>query len=152
MEIRSSAFDQDGKIPTRFTEDGDNLSPEISWSGLPDGTAELALVVDDPDAPTEKPWVHWLVYGIDAKRDGIPEGSPGGGVEGLATGGEVAYTGPAPPAGGGPHHYRFTLYALDESPGLKPGATRDALMERIDGHILGQTQLVGTYERPPRGH
>jgi Raf kinase inhibitor-like YbhB/YbcL family protein len=107
----------------------------------------IALVVDDPDAPAPEPHVHWVVYGLDPQRDGIPEDSAGGAVEGLTTGGKVGYNGPAPPADGGPHRYRFRLYALDKSPGLKPGATRKQLMERIEGSVLGETEVKGTYER-----
>lgn len=147
MELSSKAFEQNGTIPTRHTQDGENVSPPISWSDLPEGTAELALVVDDPDAPAPEPHVHWVVYGLDPQRDGIPEDSAGGAVEGLTSGGKVGYDGPAPPADGGPHRYRFRLYALEKSPGLKPGATRKQLMERIEGRVLGETELTGTYER-----
>jgi Raf kinase inhibitor-like YbhB/YbcL family protein len=147
MRLRSTSFEENGRIPKKYTKDGDNISPAIIWDGVPDGAAELALLVEDPDAPTPDPFVHWLVYGIDTERDGIPEDSSGGAVEGLTSGGEVGYTGPAPPADGGPHRYRFRLLALDESPGLKPGATREALMEIIDGHVLEEAELVGTYGR-----
>ena len=147
MELSTKSFEENGAMPRKYTQDGQNVSPELSWSGLPDGTKELALIVDDPDAPTPDPHVHWVVYGIDGERSSIPEDSAGGGVEGLTTGGRVGYNGPAPPTDGGPHRYRFRLFALDESPGLKPGATKEQLMERMEGHVLGETQLVGTYER-----
>ena len=147
MELRSAAFENDASIPRRYTKDGDNISPQISWSGVPDGAAELALVLDDPDAPSPEPFVHWVVYGIDAKRGTIPEDSAGGGIEGLTDLGDIGYVGPAPPADGGPHRYRFTLYALDASPGLKPGATKRALIESIEGHVLDEARLVGTYQR-----
>ena len=155
ITIRSTAFEHDGVIPIRHTEDGEDVSPELSWSGLPAGATELALVVDDPDAPTDEPWVHWVLYRIPAEIDALAEGipyadvlaAPAGALQGLNTWGTVGYRGPAPPPGHGTHHYHFTLYALDAVLDLQPGLDKTTLLAAIAGHILARGELVGTYER-----
>ncbi len=155
ITIHSTAFEPNEAIPIRHTEDGEDLSPELSWTGLPDGAVELALIVDDPDAPTDQPWVHWVLYRIPAEIDALAEGlpyadvlaAPAGALQGVNTWGTVGYRGPAPPPGHGIHHYQFTLYALDESLDLEPGLDKATLLTAIKGHIVGQGELVGTYER-----
>ena len=153
--IRSSAFDPGRPIPKRHTGDGEDLSPALAWSDPPAGTRELALVVDDPDAPTSEPWVHWLLYKIPANVKSVAEGiptartvaQPAGAVQGLNSWRAVGYRGPAPPPGHGTHHYHFKLYALDASVALEAGIDKRALLNGLKGHILAETELIGTYQR-----
>jgi Raf kinase inhibitor-like YbhB/YbcL family protein len=115
LEIRSSAFSAGDIVPTRFTCDGDDVSPPLSWSGVPEGTAELRLSLTDPDAPRGT-FTHWLVTGMDPAASEVAEGSvPAGGAEQRNSFGENAYGGPCPPQGGGAHRYVFTLEAMSPS-------------------------------------
>lgn len=150
MRISSSAFDPNEPIPQKYTKDGDNLSPPISWSDIPDGAQEILLICDDPDAPTPEPFVHWVVYGLSPDRDGLPEGGPGDSEirVGVNSANEAAYMGPAPPPGDEPHHYHFRLYALDQLTELPEGASRTELQEAMAGRVLAQSELQGTYARP----
>ena len=154
--IRSSAFESGQAIPKQYTGDGKDISPPLSWSNLPPGAKELALIVDDPDAPTSDPWVHWVMARIPGTttqlREGIgpwdtPQGAPDA-VQGKNTFGKIGYGGPAPPRGHGVHHYRFHLYALDQ-PLTKLHVTFDAdsLKAEMNGHVLGEGELIGTYQR-----
>lgn len=147
MTVTSSAFEPGARIPTQYTGEGENVSPPLSWSGAPEGTKEFALICDDPDAPRAEPWVHWVVYKIPADSSSLPEGSAGGALEGKTSSGRSAYGGPMPPRGHGVHHYHFKIYALDQPLDLKPGATKDELLNAMTGHILAEGDLVGTYER-----
>jgi len=147
LKITSKAFEQHGKIPRQYTGDGDNRSPPIVWTGVPDGTRQLALVCHDPDAPLPKGFTHWVVYGIPAGTSGIPEGGAGSFVQGANGIGKAGYIGPAPPKGHGLHHYYFWLYALGDGAELKPGLSREALLDAIGDRVLAQARLVGTYER-----
>src|SRR5437868_14346230 len=119
LTLRSDAFAHGRPIPRRYTEDGEDLSPPLTWSGLPEGTRELALIVDDPDAPRAEPFVHWVVYKIPVDSSGLPESRPShaksaaplhGALQGENSRGELGYIGPTPPAGHGTHHYHFHLY------------------------------------------
>jgi Raf kinase inhibitor-like YbhB/YbcL family protein len=153
--IRSHAFKPGAAIPTRHTGDGDDVSPPLEWSGLPTGTVDLALIVEDPDAPTAEPWVHWIAYNIPADVSGLPEGFEGPhkppGQEpvkqGVNTWGTVGWRGPAPPHGHGTHHYHFKLYALNAAPDLPEGLDAKKLRKLIRDNVLGQSELVGTYAR-----
>jgi Raf kinase inhibitor-like YbhB/YbcL family protein len=155
LTFECSAFAEGQEIPRRHTGDGEDLSPAVSWSTLPAETRELALIVDDPDAPTDEPWVHWIIYNIPAEAGSLPEGvpqsshpeAPRGAVQGRNSWGTLGYRGPAPPAGHGIHHYHFKLYALDEGLGLPPNLDKKELMLAMSGHILGHDELVGTYQR-----
>lgn len=157
MKLRSAAFEDGRRIPGRHTGDGSDVSPPLEWSDTPSDAIELALIVDDPDAPGAEPWVHWIAYGIPADLRGLPEGIPGEPAPDSPTGLEqgtssfsqdrIGYRGPAPPPGHGPHRYRFTLHALDRALELDPGATREELMDAMDGHVLATATLTGTYER-----
>ncbi len=148
--LRSPAFGEGGTIPRRFTCDGADVSPPLSWDDPPAGTQSFALVVDDPDAPVGT-WVHWVVYGIPAHARGLPEGVPTGerlptgGVHGKNSWGRLGYGGPCPP--GGTHRYFFRLYALSTPPDLEPGATREELLRAMEGRIVGEAALVGRYGR-----
>jgi Raf kinase inhibitor-like YbhB/YbcL family protein len=157
MELLSTAFIDGGSVPPRHTADGADVSVPLSWSDTPSETAEFALIVDDPDAPTSEPWVHWVVYGLPADARELPEGVPqegsptrlGGGLQGVNSfsTNRIGYRGPAPPQGHGPHHYRFTLYALRRPVGLPPGATKGDLIEAMEGLVLESARLTGIYER-----
>jgi len=154
MEINSTAFSQDGDIPSQYTCDGKDISPPLTWSGLPDGTKSLALIVDDPDAPDpsapKMTWVHWVLYNIPADTSGLgeavaPSDLPTGTLEGINDWKRTGYGGPCPPIGR--HRYFHKLYALDTVlPDLgKP--TKAALEKAMEGHVLSTAELIGTYQR-----
>lgn len=154
LTVASPAFSNNGEIPKRYTCDGEDISPALQWSGLPEGTKSVALIVDDPDAPDpaapKMTWVHWVLYNIPPDASGLPEGVgsqdlPGGTKEGLNDWKRTGYGGPCPPIGR--HRYFHKLYALDiVLPDLgKP--TKKALEKAMEGHILSQAELVGTYQR-----
>jgi|SRR5579872_2967779 len=154
--IQSSAFKQNHLIPRKHTGDGDDGSPPLSWTGIPAQAKELALIVDDPDAPTPEPWVHWLLYKIPVETDGLAEkippalrvAAPGGALQGKNSWPKgIGYRGPAPPKGHGLHHYHFKLYALDVQLDLDPGIDKAALMAAFDGHVIAEGELIGTYQR-----
>jgi Raf kinase inhibitor-like YbhB/YbcL family protein len=147
MDLRSEAFRAGEGIPERYSREGDNLSPPLAWEGAPQGTREFAIICEDPDAPGLQPWVHWLVWGIPADSRSLLEGGPAPFKEGRNTGGKTGYTGPMPPPGHGKHNYHFRIYALDKSLDLEAGTDKERLLKAIEGHILDQTELIGTYER-----
>jgi len=162
LTIQSSAFVHGEPIPRRYSGEGEELSVPLSWSGLGEGVKELALIVDDPDvprpdpdAPRAEPWVHWVIYKIPAEVSGLAEGiaaeaelsTPVGALQGKNTSGGIGYQGPMPPLGHGVHHYHFKLYALDTQLELKAGADKQALLAAMEGHVVGQSELVGTYQR-----
>jgi hypothetical protein len=155
ITLRSPGFEHGQAIPVKYSQDGENLSPPLRWQGAPAETAAFALVVDDPDAPTDEPWVHWVLYDIPAGEESLPEGVrqgaepsvPSGARQGRNTSGHLGYDGPAPPRGHGTHHYHFKLYALDEA--IEPAGEVDkiALLASIRGHVLDEGELIGTYRR-----
>ena len=155
LTIESTAFKNNERVPTRFSGDGEDVSPQLSWSGAPDGTAELALIMDDPDAPTAEPWVHWVVYKIPADTTALRENvaktetlsDPAGAMQGNNSWGKIGYGGPAPPRGHGVHHYHFKVYALDQALSVSPGLTKNQLLSAMKGHIVAEAELVGTYQR-----
>ncbi|HMF95797.1 MAG TPA: YbhB/YbcL family Raf kinase inhibitor-like protein [Vicinamibacterales bacterium] len=155
--VRSPTIAADQPIPRDYTADGRNISPPLTWSGVPSGTKQLALVVEDPDAGNPPPFVHWVLYNLPPAATGVPEGisidpaAPipkeiGGAIQGVSGFRRPIYRGPAPPPGK-PHHYHFVIYALDADLGLKPGLTRADLLAAIRGHVIAQGELVATYER-----
>ncbi len=146
LAVSSPAFAAQQPIPDRHTDSGEDVSPEITWSGVPAGTRQLALVCHDPDAPLPHGWTHWVVYGIPAGATGIPEGGGGELAEGRNDFGNIGWNGPAPPPGHGIHHYYFWLYALDTEV-IEPGLTRAELLDRIGDHVVEQARVVGTCER-----
>ena len=151
LEIKSSAFKNGGPIPPKYTCKGRDVSPPLSWSGIPEGAKSIALICDDPDAPAMT-WVHWVIYNIPADQKGLKEGTPkdpeqiNGTLQGVTDFRRIGYGGPCPPPGG-PHRYYFKLYALDAVLDLKAGATKEALLEAMESHILEETQLMGTFKR-----
>ena|SRR5690349_7531991 len=149
LTLNSSAFTEGGTIPSRFTCDGENRSPPLEWSGVPDGTQGFALIVHDPDAPRGD-FTHWVVFDIRAGVRCFDDGAAPIQValEGINDAGNVGYRGPCPPPGHGAHRYVFELYALDISHlALGEGAARQEVERKIEGHILAKAQLTGTYER-----
>ncbi|MFS8866707.1 YbhB/YbcL family Raf kinase inhibitor-like protein [Synechococcus sp. H65.1] len=150
LQLASSAFAPSEPIPSRYTCEGEDLSPPLTWSGAPVGTQSFALIMDDPDAPRGT-FVHWVVYNLPASVTSLPEGIrsdsdlPQGAVHGQNSWGRNSYGGPCPPSG--THRYFFTLYALDSQLALAPGATKEALLQAMEGHILAQAQLMGTYQK-----
>lgn len=147
LKVSSPAFKHGGAIPDEHAADGPNVSPEVTWQGVPSGTRELALVVHDPDAPLTDGFTHWVVYGIPPETKGIPKGGGSAFTEGQSDFGSAGYGGPAPPPGHGTHHYYVHLYALDEPLNAGPGLTRKQLLDRMDDHIIEQARVVGTYSR-----
>ena len=155
MKLESSAFRHGEVVPRRFTADGRNVSPALAWSGIPKNARELALIVDDPDAPGREPWVHWVVYKIPTSTAGLPEGVPSGptppepvgAFQGRNSWGQLGYGGPAPPKGHGVHHYHFKLFALDAPLEVFYGLNQAQLSDAMRGHVLEQTELAGTYSR-----
>ena len=150
LKLTSTAFEEGGMIPAQYTCDGQNVSPPLAWSGVPEGAKTLALIADDPDAPRGT-WVHWVVYQIPAAERGLPENVPAretldsGARQGRNDFKNTAYGGPCPPSG--THRYFFKLYALDTDLNLPPGATKDQLLKAMDTHTLAEGQLMGRYKR-----
>jgi Raf kinase inhibitor-like YbhB/YbcL family protein len=151
LQVESSAFEAEGTIPQRHTCDGDDVSPPLSWSEAPPGTKSLVLICDDPDAPL-RTWVHWVLFNLPPTARSLTEHVPavevveGVGTHGTNSWGRFGYGGPCPPKGPA-HHYYFRLYALDEPLELEAGASRQDVERAMEGHILGQGQLVGLYGR-----
>lgn len=153
--IRSTVFAHGEAIPRRHTGDGEDLSPPLSWTGVPPSARELALIVDDPDAPTAEPWVHWVIYKIAVTTESLAEGVPPvprpalpvGAIQGKNSWKTAGYRGPAPPKGHGTHRYFFKLYALNKSLDSHDGADKAALLKAMAGHIVAEGELMGTYER-----
>jgi Raf kinase inhibitor-like YbhB/YbcL family protein len=150
IELASPAFAPGEAIPARYTCDGDDISPPLQWQGTPAAAQTLALIMDDPDAPRGT-WVHWLLYNIPATATGLPEAvgpsgpGPGGSVQGNNSWNRAGYGGPCPPSGA--HRYFFKLYALDTELDLAAGASKEALLAAMEGHILAQGELMGAYRR-----
>jgi Raf kinase inhibitor-like YbhB/YbcL family protein len=151
MEVRSSAF-QDGEIiPVRFTADGKDISPPLSWESVPAGTESLAVVCEDPDAPGGT-WVHWILFNLPRDRQQLPAGFstssplPEGVKQGTNDFGKLGYGGPAPPPGR-PHRYYFTVYALDAILQVPEGISRSQLEQAIQDHVLAQGEVMGKYGR-----
>ncbi len=151
IRLTSSAFSEGAPIPAMHTCDGRDLSPPLKWSNIPPGTKSFALVCDDPDAPVGI-WVHWVLYGLPGSATELQEGLPtaetlvNGAKQGLNDFRRVGYGGPCPP-GGSPHRYFFKLYALNAELDLLPKATKKNLLRAMEGHILAEGHLMGTYQR-----
>ena len=154
LAITSPAFERGDPIPRRYACDGDGVSPELTLSGPVPKMKSFALVVDDPDAPREEPFVHWLLWNVPADTETLPVGVERGdhpesvtGVQGTNDAGTVGYTGPCPPRGDDPHTYRFHLFGLDAELDLTAGAGRDALEDAMSGHVVDDATFTGTYQR-----
>ena len=151
MQLTSTAFIEGAPIPGKYTCDGKNVSPPLKWSGTPPGAKALALIVDDPDAPSGT-WVHWVLYDLPATVSELAEDVSksqyvaGVAKQGLNDSQHLGYGGPCPPHGK-PHRYFFKLYALDAPLDLKPGLTRKDIERAMEKHVLAHGQLMGTYKR-----
>ncbi len=157
VTLQSDSFQPLRPIPRIFSaeEGAENLSPTLSWSGVPAAARSIAIICEDPDAPQAKPFVHWMIWNIPADITMLPQGLskapsltyPAGAIQGENSNDEYGYSGPVPPVGHGVHHYHFQLFALDGMLDLGPGTTREVLVEAMKGRVLAQGEVVGTYER-----
>jgi Raf kinase inhibitor-like YbhB/YbcL family protein len=151
LTLSSSSFANQGEIPSRFTCEGDDVSPALAWSGVPAGAKSLALVVEDPDAPDPQAprmtWVHWVVYDIPPSLTSLAEaaGTPAGARDGLNDWKRPGYGGPCPPIGR--HRYFHKLYALDAVLGDLGTPSKSALEQAMKGHVLARAQILGTYQK-----
>lgn len=151
MTLTSSAFEANGEIPAKYTCEGADVSPPLSWSGVPDGAKSLVLIVDDPDAPDPRApkltWVHWVLYDLPPSATGLPEGGalPKGTREGRNDWKKTGYGGPCPPVGR--HRYFHKLYALDTTLGDLDAPTKADVEKAMKGHVLAEAVLIGTYEK-----
>ena len=148
--LSSTAFKDNGYIPRKYTCDGEDISPPLSWSGAPPETKSYVLIVYDPDAP-KGTFYHWLLYNIPAELSSLPEGVPKDpeteyGLQGVNDFGTLGYGGPCPPTGSA-HRYVFVLLALNTKLDLSPGATIDELLEAVSGHVIAYAKLTGIYGR-----
>ncbi|RFA24627.1 phospholipid-binding protein [Alkalilimnicola ehrlichii] len=151
MQLRSSAFEQDGAIPTKFAGDGEDVSPALTWHNPPEGTKSFAVICHDPDAPLISPngtygFVHWVLYNIPGNVSELAEG-----VKDFTAGkndfGNIGYGGPMPPQGHGRHRYYFWVIALNDEPNLAEGLSLWEFLGKIESKVIGMNRLVGTYER-----
>lgn len=154
IRITSEAFEADHPIPRKHARLGGDASPPLMWYEVPDDARQLVLVVDDPDAPGDEPWVHWVIYNIPPDTRQLPPdvsheqepSQPSHAAQGRNSWGQFGYGGPQPPKGDPPHHYHFHLYALDVDPALPPGMSRDELLDAAWGHVRDEGELIGTYQ------
>jgi Raf kinase inhibitor-like YbhB/YbcL family protein len=145
LELTSDAFMSGQSIPAKYACTGRNISPALAWNEPPSGTQSFALIVDDPDAPMGT-WVHWVLFNIPASTSSLPENADTSGMSaGKNSSGNMHYDGPCPPSG--THRYFFKLYALDSTPSLSPGATKEQVLIAIGDHILAQGELMGTFSK-----
>jgi Raf kinase inhibitor-like YbhB/YbcL family protein len=148
LTLRSPAFEPGAPIPARFDNERGDLSPALTWDSVPDGTAGLVLLVDDPDAPIEGSFVHWVLFDLDPARKGLAEGEvPTEATAGANGFGRPGYLGPAPPPGHGLHHYVFRLLAVDEPLSLSGLPSYQDVETAVAGHVLDEARMVGTYQR-----
>lgn len=152
LDLKSDAFSGGQSIPAKYACTGRNISPALTWSDPPTGTQSFALIVDDPDAPVGT-WVHWVLYNIKPDRRSLQEDLPITGKNsdpdavfvGKNSAGNIGYDGPCPPSG--THRYYFRLYALDTLISLLPGATKEQVLREMEGHVLAQGELMGTFSK-----
>ena len=155
IELSSTAFPDEGAIDLRHSAYGDNLSPPLRWTPV-EGAGAYAIVLEDPDAPMEKPYVHWMIWNIPGQVTSLAEGVPNNAhlvtpqdaVQGKNDNDSFGYFGPRPPPGHGVHHYHFQIFALDGPLGLHPDADLRALTNAMKGRVIADGELVGTFEAP----
>jgi hypothetical protein len=153
IKMTSSTFEPGFAMPRETTQEGESISPQISWTGVPPTAKDLALICEDPDAPHPTPIVHWIVYGIPPKTTSLESGPPMsaenavGAKPGKNYQGKTGYMGPMPPLGHGVHHYHFQLFALDLPLRFTETPTREQIVKSMEKHVIGMGELVGTYER-----
>jgi Raf kinase inhibitor-like YbhB/YbcL family protein len=150
LDVKSTAFQSGGMIPSQYTCDGSNISPQLSWGKVPDGTKSITIISDDPDAPMGT-WIHWVLFNLPPDTRKLEEGvqsyktHSNGSIHGVNDFGKLGYGGPCPPSG--THRYFFKVYALDQVLLLQPGATNRDVLNAMRGHILAQGELMGKYRR-----
>lgn len=154
ITVESAAFPEGEAIPRRYAGDGDNVSPPLAWGALPEGTRELVVLCEDPDAPTPTPYAHWVLYGLPPEVHQLPEDvqmtpelSAMGAHQGVNGQRDMGWMGPLPPRGHGVHHYHFEVFALDAPLTLGERPTRDDVVYAMRGHVLGCGETIGTYAR-----
>lgn len=149
MRLTSEAFEHEGRIPSRYTCDGENINPQLSFVDVPEGAASLVLIMDDPDVPKnlrqDGVWDHWTVYNIPPAVRGVDEGEQPDGEPGVGTAGNLDYYGPCPPDR--EHRYYFTLYALDRELKLRAPPSKAEVLAAMEGHVIEKAHLMGRYER-----
>lgn len=151
LDLESPAFRNGEFIPAKYTGKGEDVSPPLEWADVPENTKSFALISDDPDAPMGT-WVHWVIYDIPADKRSLPENVrkdkvlDDGSKQGITDFRRIGYGGPYPPPGPA-HRYFFKLYALDAKLGLKPGLTKEALLNAIEGHVVEKVELMGKFKR-----
>ena len=151
LSLTSTAFKEEEKIPSYYTCEGKDISPNLDWNGVPEETKSLALIMDDPDAPSGV-FTHWVIFNLPSDSQGLPEAFPStpklssGALQGRNDFGRTGYGGPCQPPGK-PHHYRFTLYALDNNLDLGAGSSKNQVLNAAEGHIIEQVRLTGIYQR-----
>jgi hypothetical protein len=147
ITVTSPAFADGEEVPVEFTCDGEDVSPALAWSGVPEDALELAVIMEDPDA-SGGTFVHWVLWGLDAGSPGLTEdGAPDSAPHGSNGAGDTAWAGPCPPEGSGTHHYEFTVLALSGPLDVEPGASADEVRQAAEDVVLAQGQLTGIYER-----
>lgn len=159
FQISSSAFEDGKAIPKKFTQEGENISPALGWTDVPQSAQELALICEDPDAPNITPYIHWVIYNIDPRINSLPQGVSSEtksslesslvsrAKQGKNSSGKIGYIGPMPPKGHGWHRYYFRLFALDQKLDLEAGLSASDLLERIRNHVIAEAEIVGRYQR-----
>jgi Raf kinase inhibitor-like YbhB/YbcL family protein len=151
LTVLSSAFQEGGEIPARYTCEGQDVSPALTWDEPPAGTQSFALIMDDPDAPGGV-FTHWVLFNLPADSRDLSEAVPtqpqlpDGSLQGKNDFGRIGYGGPCPPSGR-PHRYQFTIYVLDQTLDLEAGTSKKQIIDAMQGHILVQGRLTGTYQR-----
>jgi Raf kinase inhibitor-like YbhB/YbcL family protein len=155
LTVSSSAFKDGQPIPEEYTAYGKGRSIPLSWSNLPSGARSIAIIMDDPDAGTPRPFVHWVIYNIPAGTKSLETGlptkprldAPKGALQGSNSKNSTGYFGPRPPKGDPPHHYHIKVFALDQELKIEPGSDADTLLKAMSGHVLGRGQLIGTVQK-----
>ena len=156
IKVESSAFAENFHMPDAHSDYGDGMSPQLRWFGVPTGTRAIALVAEDPDAPRDTPFTHWLLYNLPGDASEVPAAIPPdarlprfkGAAQGCSSNGRIGYFGPHPPKEDGPHRYHFEVFCLDSPLDLAPGASRADVMRAMAGHVLAKGEVVGLYEAP----
>ncbi len=145
MKIKSSSFENNNSIPSKYTCDGEDINPPLEFSDIPDRCQGIALIMEDPDAPGGS-WIHWLVWNVSPSSFYVKENSvPEGATQGVNSFGNNNYGGPCPPSG--THHYCFKAYALDQKINLDSGADKQDVQDQMEGHIIEEAELIGIYHR-----
>lgn len=147
LAVSTTSFPANGAIPPRYSSYGDNVSPALAWRGTPGGTKSVALMVEDPDAASQKPFVHWLAWNLPPGGGLVEDAVPAGAAQGENGRGKTGWFGPHPP-GATPHHYHFQVFALDARLILAAGADREALLAAMKGHVLAKGEVVGLFGKP----